>query len=88
MNNFVSLREKLDQNQKWPLNYMFKFIVPAQIEKVALIESLFNETAVIYRKESKSGRFISITAKQFMENSGGIIEIYQKASTIENVMAL
>lgn len=88
MNNLVSLREKLDQNQKWPLNYMFKFIVPAHIEKIALVESLFDETAVVYRKESKSGRFVSITAKQSMENSGSIIEIYHKASTIENVMAL
>jgi uncharacterized protein len=88
MNNFVALREKLDHNQKWPLYYMFKFIVPAQMEKIALVESLFDEKAVVYHKESKSGRFISITAKQYMENSKRIIEIYQKASTIGNVMAL
>jgi uncharacterized protein len=88
MNNFITLREKLDHNQKWPLYYMFKFIVPAHIEKVALVEALFDETAVIYRKESKSGRFISITAKQNMISSGHIIEIYDKARTIENVMAL
>jgi uncharacterized protein len=88
MTNFDSLKEKLDYNKKWPLLYMFKFIVPSEMEKIAKVEALFDESATIYRKESRTGRFISITAKQMMESSGLIIDIYRKASQIENVVAL
>jgi len=88
MNKFQSLKEKLNLNKKWPLVYMFKFIVPAEIEKIAMVEALFDENATIYRNESKTGKFISITARQEMYSSDQIISIYQKAHTIEQIVAL
>jgi uncharacterized protein len=88
MNNLDSLQEKLDNHANWPLSYMFKFIVPAQNDKIARVEALFSENAVITRKESRFGKYISITAKQMMNNSANIIDIYRKASKIENIVAL
>ncbi len=88
MNNFNALQEKLELNKNWPLPYMFKFIVPAQIEKVAMVEALFDKNATIYHKESKTGKYVSITAKQSMESASTIIDVYRKASSIENVVAL
>jgi uncharacterized protein len=88
MNNLDSLQEKLNHHTSWPLAYMFKFIVPAQIEKIARVEALFSEHAVITRKESRFGKYISITARQLMNSSHHIIDIYKRASEIENIVAL
>jgi hypothetical protein len=88
MNKLQSLKEKLNLNKNWPQVYMFKFIVPAEMEKIARVEALFSQHATIYRKESKTGKFISITAKQKMDNSDQIIGIYQKAYHIEQIVAL
>jgi uncharacterized protein len=88
MNNLDSLQEKLDNHKSWPMAFMFKFIVPAQNDKIARVEALFQESAIITRKESRFGKYISITAKQLMESSAQIIEIYKKASSIENIVAL
>jgi uncharacterized protein len=88
MNNLDSLREKLDNHKNWPMSYMFKFIVPAQNDKIAQVEALFNNNALISRKESRFGKYISITAKQIMSNSEHIIDIYRRASKIENIVAL
>lgn len=88
MDTFNSLKKKLDANKKWPLTYMFKFIVPAEMDKIALVEALFDNNATIYHKESRSGKFISITAKQEMDSSSDIINVYQKASSIESIVAL
>lgn len=88
MNKLQSLKEKLNLNEKWPLIYMFKFIVPAEMDKIAKVEALFDQHATIYRNESKTGKFVSITAKQKMDNSDQIISIYQKAYSIEQIVAL
>ncbi len=88
MSQWNSLRAKLNHFKKWPQNYMFKFIVPSEMDKIARVESLFHESAVIYRKESLKGNFISITAKQNMDNAEQIIEIYKQAAKIENIVSL
>ncbi len=88
MDKLLSLKNKLDAQSNWPVTYMFKFIVPADLEKVARVEALFDNDATIYRKESRSGKFISITAKQVMDSSSEVIDVYEKAATIENIVAL
>ena len=43
---FDELRKKLD-NESWPAIYMFKFIVPSDNHKIALIESFFEDSESI-----------------------------------------
>lgn len=88
MDNWSSLKEKLNANTIWPMEYMFKFIVPANVTYVARVESLFEPSAIVYRKESKNLKFISITAKQSMQSAEQIIDIYAKAGEIPHLMAL
>ena len=88
MNRWNNLRKKLSWYKEWPVNYMFKFIVPADMEKIARVESLFANHATIYRKESKKGNYVSITAKQNMQDPEQIIEIYKKATLIEEIVSL
>ena len=84
---FNSLQQKLDDQCEWPHVYMFKFIIPADNQKLALVESLFGEEAVITTRQSSSNKFISITAKELMLNSDEIITIYKKATKIEGIMS-
>lgn len=67
---------------------MFKFIVPVNHKNIARVESLFSQHATIYHKESRNGKYISITAKENMETSQQIVEVYEKASKIQSIIAL
>ena len=67
---------------------MFKFIIPADNKKMAIAEAIFNEDAEITQKNSSSGKYISITAKQVAINADEIIKVYKQALEIEGLMAL
>ena len=83
-----SLELKLDETTEWPSVYMFKFIIPAENRKIALTEALFEEEAQIFTKESRGGKYISITTKIVMLNALEVIEIYRRAAKIEGLIAL
>lgn len=82
-----SLKEKLDQ-QEWPAVYMFKFIVPSDNHKIALVEALFGEEAIVDLRSSKNGKYTSISAKEMMLSTDHIIQKYEEASKIEGLIAL
>ena len=72
----------------FPSVYMFKFIVASENRAIALVENLFDADADLHTKESGSGKYTSITAKQVVMNVEEIISVYQKASTIPGIMFL
>jgi putative lipoic acid-binding regulatory protein len=82
------LRLRLIESVSFPSVYMFKFIVPGEHRMIALIENLFGAETDIHTKESRNGRYISITAKQVVMGPDEIISIYRKASAIKGVMLL
>jgi len=86
--DFSELRAKLEQNSTWPMLYMFKFIVPSDNKRIAQVQNLFDDGAEISSKESSGGKYTSITARQVVLSADMVIEIYQKASRIEGVIAL
>lgn len=68
---------------------MFKFIVPADNERVAQIQALFNsKTAQITTRPSKKGNYISLTAREVMVSADQVMKKYKKAAEIEGVIAL
>ena len=85
---FDKLREQLNLHDSWPMVYMFKFIVPADNRKIALVESKFSDEAVITQSQSSSGKYISITVKEVMLSAETIIDKYKEMSGIEGLMAL
>lgn len=85
---FKNLYEKL-QEQSWPSVYMFKFIAPADNHKVGLLEALVNSNeAVVNRKTSKKGTYISITIQEMMISPEEVIRRYKAAAEIEGVISL
>jgi putative lipoic acid-binding regulatory protein len=85
---FVKLKEQLEKESSWPLVYMFKFIIPADNKKLALVQNLFSSEAVISEKTSGKGNYISITVKEVMLDADSIISVYLLASKIEGVISL
>lgn len=86
--NYEQFKEKLEQEHTFPSVYMFKFIIPADNKKMALVEALFTEEAEVFQKTSSNGKYISITSKQVVMSSDEVIEVYKKATEIEGLMAL
>jgi putative lipoic acid-binding regulatory protein len=80
-----SFRLKLDQHYRWPSLYMFKFIVPKnRVDEVILLFPKHTST----QKESRQGNYVSITLQMMMPSSEAVIAVYQKASTIQGLIAL
>ncbi len=82
---YVRLYNKLNEVNKWPSIYLYKFIVP--INQVAEVKKLF-KYADISVKESSKGTYSSISAKVMALNATEIIDLYKKASKIKGIISL
>jgi len=83
------LREQLQNDTQWPSEYLFKFIVPASLEKIAVIEAIFNGTnAELTTRNSSKGNFASISIKVPMDSPDAVIEKYLEVSKVEGVISL
>lgn len=83
------IKDTIEASQAWPGVYMFKFIVPSENSKIALVEAIFSsDTAEIRMSVSKNGNYTSITAKELMIDANQVMEYYRKASEIEGLIAL
>jgi hypothetical protein len=85
---YDKLRDLLNKSENWPQVYMFKFIVPADNHKIALIESKFSDEAIINHKESSTGKYFSITVKEVMLSADAIIDKYKEMKDVEGVITL
>ena len=84
---YQKLRE-LFADQNFPLVYPFKFIIKKDEKKIIKIRRIFDETAEIVMRDSKSGKYISITIKQMMLNTDDIIRRYELMEEIDDVISL
>jgi hypothetical protein len=77
--------EKLDKFYAWPSLYTFKFIVKAgQEDELRKLFPLHTDNS----KPSKNGNYISITFQMMMPSAQAVIDVYNKASVIEGIIAL
>lgn len=83
------LREQLWENTKWPADYLYKFIVPTDKEKIDEINTIFDNTgAVIESKKSKKGTYTSISVTVNLKNPDEVIKKYKEVSVIDGVISL
>lgn len=84
---FNKLREQL-LLQEWPNVYFFKFIVPNDSEKLALVTGFFDINAELTMHPSKTGKYTSVSAKTVMMDVDSIIALYERAAEIPGVISL
>ena len=86
---YKKLKNSLDDTTKFPSEYMFKFIIPADKEKFSQIENIFNHAgAVITSKTSKTGKYNSLTVNVLMKSADEVIKKYKEVSVVEGVISL
>jgi len=83
------LQEELDKSSTWPLNYLFKFIVPVSDTKVQQIKDSFQGTnAEVETKNSSTGKFTAVSIRVTMPSSQSIIDKYLELTKIEGIISL
>lgn len=83
------LKEELTNSTLWPSEYLFKFIVPTDTEKVATIEKSFDGVgAVIQTSQSKTGKYTSVSINVTMNSAQSVIDKYLELSKIEGIISL
>lgn len=83
------LKLQLEQDTCWPAPYLYKFIVPAVLEKIAEIEVIFDGTdSIIKTRDSSKGSYTSISISVTMNSPDAVIEKYIEVSSIEGVISL
>ena len=85
---YIKLKELLDENKKWPLRYMFKFIIPNKDGKVEIAKALMPKGSQVKFKHTASLKFVSMTCITQMKSSDAIIALTQKLDGIEGVISL
>lgn len=87
---YKKLKVQLADTSIWPSVYLYKFIVPTQKEKITLVASIFdNLGSVINTKQSKNGKYTSVSIKVRMKSPAHVIEKYKEiADKVEGVISL
>ena len=86
---YVRLKDELSNTSIWPSEYLYKFIVPSDKQKVDKVESEFNNMgAVIKSHKSKTGKYTSVSISVQMKNPDHVIEKYKALSSIEGIISL
>lgn len=86
---YQRLKQELIDNTIWPSEYLFKFIVPSDLQKILAIESAFNDMgAVIETNQSKTGKYTSVSVNVNMKSAQSVIDKYIELSSIEGIISL
>jgi putative lipoic acid-binding regulatory protein len=84
---YANFKEKLESVQTFPGIYAFKFILTGGEAiltelRVVLPEDQFIETP------SKTGKYIAVTVKKWMQDVDAVVDIYKKVGEIKGIMML
>jgi len=86
---YKKLKEQLTETSAWPSDYLYKFIVPTEGDKIEQINSIFDNTgAVIEFKKSKKGKYTSISITVNRKDPDAVIEKYKEVGAVEGVISL
>jgi hypothetical protein len=82
------LRLQLLNNKQWPLNYMFKFIVPNREGKVDQVVQLLPTSGKTSFRHTPNLQYVSVTCVTMMSTADEIITVTARINQIEGVIAL
>ncbi len=86
---YKSLQEKLEAHHNFPEDYLFKFIVTNEDSKHTEIYRVFDGIKfTLNTRESKNGKYTSITISAFVLDAEQVIRIYKQVGQIQGVMML
>lgn len=84
---FANFKEKLESVQTFPGVYAFKFILTGGATKLTELRTVLPDDQFI-ETPSKTGKYISVTVKKWMQNADEVVDIYKKVGEIQGIMML
>ena len=86
---YKRLRQQLAESTTWPSDYLYKFIIESDPGKIAQIHKIFDNTgAVIESKQSKKGKYTSVSITVNLKSPDEVIEKYKAVGKVEGVISL
>lgn len=86
---YKRLQKQLKESTSWPSDYLYKFIVESDPEKIAHIHEIFDNTgAVIELKKSKKGKYTSVSITVNLKNPEAVVEKYREVGKVDGVISL
>ncbi len=86
---YERLQKQLEEDTMWPSPYLFKFIVPAENEKIAEIRSIFDDVeADIITRDSTKGNYTSVSVRVTLDSPQQVVKKYIEVSNVEGVISL
>ncbi len=84
---YANFKEKLESVQTFPEMYVFKFILTGGVEKIKELREILPEDKFI-ETPSKTGKYIAVTVKKWMQDADAVVDIYKKVGEIKGIMML
>jgi len=86
---YLIFKQKLQEMHTFPTDYVFKFIVASEQSNIAKVHSIFEKAnACFSMKDSKNGKYSSITVKAPVTDADDIVIYYRQVAAIDGVMML
>lgn len=87
---YEKLKGQLYDTSSWPAEYLYKFIVKTDSTGIKDVEELFNNLgAVIQTKESKNGKYTSVSINVNMKDPEAVVAKYIEVSEkVEGIISL
>lgn len=86
---YQRLEDKLNENTKFPSEYLFKFIIENNVEKEKQLREVFFKTpSEIVVKPSSSGKYNSFSIRIKALSAQQIISLYQQAGKVQGIVSL
>ena len=87
---YKKLKLQLEETTNWPSEYLYKFIIKSDPDKIQQIENIFDQSgAVINTTASKNGKYTSVSINLIMKSPETVISKYIEVSNnVEGVISL
>lgn len=86
---YTTFKERLADIEQFPTLYSFKFIIPSSEKNKKDIEKIFEHPSTkISIKDSKTGKYNSLTVETFVNTADEVVDYYKKVSTIDKVIMM
>ena len=86
---YRKLKKMLKDSGDLPGDYTFKFVIPNQNKELAELQRIFDKANPQFStKQSKGGKYLSLTVQLFALDEDYIIEYYKEASKVKGVIML
>lgn len=85
---YKKLKELLAENEKWPMKYMFKCIVPNSDDSMNKVLLLLPPEGQLSFKDSDKKNYTSVTSIAMMHSAEAIMSITNQLEQINGVLVL